>query len=135
MSPPITIENISLDLRSRIEYQPDCSGALRFLPPGMWHALSRAPDTVVRLNVLEHIEDDRVALANIRHCLRPGGAAIILVPQGPEIFGTLDEALQHKRRYIKEELAEKMAAAGFKSGTDYRFNHQPGLVGICTAAF
>jgi methyl coenzyme M reductase alpha subunit len=44
------------------------------------------------------------------------------VPQGLEIFGTLDEALQHKRRYSGEELVEKMAAAGFRVAQITGFN-------------
>jgi glycosyltransferase involved in cell wall biosynthesis/ubiquinone/menaquinone biosynthesis C-methylase UbiE len=71
-------------------------------------------DTVICLNVLEHVTDDMAGLANIRACLRPGGTAIVLVPQGPRLFGTLDEVLQHERRYTRIELHEKMAATGFQ---------------------
>jgi SAM-dependent methyltransferase len=112
-----------LDLRSRIEYQPAIEVVhCDFSLPEDVARFEQNADTVVCLNVLEHIEDDRLTLANIRHCLRPGGVAIILVPQGPEIFGTLDEALQHKRRYSREELAEKMAAAGFRVAQITGFN-------------
>jgi len=113
-----------LDLRSRIEYRTGIELAhCDFSLPEDVARFQQSADTVVCLNVLEHIEGDRLTLANIRHCLRPGGAAIILVPQGPEIFGSLDEALQHKRRYIREELAEKMAAAGFRVAQISGFNH------------
>ncbi len=113
-----------LDLRSRLEYRPEIElEYCDFSSPENVSRFQQSADTVVCLNVLEHIKDDRMALANIRHCLRPGGAAIILVPQGPEIFGTLDEALQHQRRYIKEELTEKMAAAGFRVAQMTGFNH------------
>ncbi len=84
---------------------------------------AQSADTVVCLNVLEHIADDRMALVYMRQCLRPGGAALVLVPQGPELFGTLDEALQHQRRYTREELAEKMASAGFRVAHMGGFNH------------
>ena len=50
-------------------------------------------DSVVCLNVLEHVEDDMQGLRNIHSVLQPGGRAIILVPHGQEIFGTLDVAL------------------------------------------
>jgi glycosyltransferase involved in cell wall biosynthesis len=61
-------------------------------------------DTVICLNVIEHIEDDRAALNNIKEVLAQKGRAIILVPQGQWNFGTLDEVLEHKRRYSQETL-------------------------------
>jgi len=79
-------------------------------------------DSVVCLNVLEHIEDDMAGLRNIHSVLRPGGRAIILVPHGQEIFGTLDKALGHYRRYSELELREKMERAGLPASTVIRFN-------------
>jgi glycosyltransferase involved in cell wall biosynthesis len=63
-------------------------------------------DTVICLNVVEHIENDRACLSNIARILAPHGRAIILVPQGRWNFGTLDEVLDHKRRYSKESLRQ-----------------------------
>ena len=54
-------------------------------------------DTVICLNVVEHLGDDCGALLNIRSILEPGGRAIILVPCGPGLYGTLDEVLGHQR--------------------------------------
>jgi glycosyltransferase involved in cell wall biosynthesis len=71
-------------------------------------------DTVICLNVIEHIEDDRAALTNIKRVLADNGRAIILVPQGQWNFGTLDEVLEHKRRYSKETLRELAAACGMR---------------------
>jgi glycosyltransferase involved in cell wall biosynthesis len=79
-------------------------------------------DTVVCLNVVEHVDDDRGALANIRSVLSPDGRAIVLVPQGPEVFGTLDEVLGHKRRYTRESLARLAAEAGFQVEQVVEFN-------------
>jgi len=79
-------------------------------------------DTVVCLNVLEHIEDDRQGLRNIHAALRKGGRAIVLVPHGQEIFGTLDVALGHYRRYSHQELKEKMEGAGFRVDKILEFN-------------
>ena len=70
-------------------------------------------DTVICLNVLEHIQDDLLGLRNIYSALEPGGRAIVLVPHGQEVYGTLDEALGHYRRYSQEELNSRMVAAGF----------------------
>ncbi|MBN1420757.1 MAG: class I SAM-dependent methyltransferase [Planctomycetes bacterium] len=71
-------------------------------------------DTVVCLNVLEHIEDDEEALANMRDLLAPGGRAIILVPALRLLFGTIDAALGHVRRYARGELAGKLRRQGFE---------------------
>jgi glycosyltransferase involved in cell wall biosynthesis len=79
-------------------------------------------DTVVCLNVLEHIEDDMQGLRNIHSALRRDGRAIVLVPHGQEIFGTLDVALGHYRRYSHEELKGKMERAGFRVEKILNFN-------------
>ncbi|MBF6559427.1 MAG: glycosyltransferase [Candidatus Binataceae bacterium] len=74
--------------------------------------LERGFDTVICLNVVEHVDDDRAALLNIKAALRPGGRAIVLVPNGPGLFGTLDEVLGHKRRYTEASLTELGRACG-----------------------
>jgi len=84
--------------------------------------LSASMDSVVCLNVLEHVEDDMHGLRNIHSALKPGGRAIILVPHGQEIFGTLDVALGHYRRYSHAELKEKMEKAGFRVERILDFN-------------
>ena len=66
-------------------------------------------DTIICLNVLEHVADDRRSLENIKAALAESGRAIILVPQGPWNFGTLDEVLGHQRRYTKQTLAKLTA--------------------------
>ena len=79
-------------------------------------------DTVICLNVIEHLESDREALENIRSVLAPGGRAVILVPQGPWNFGTLDEVLGHRRRYTEESLSAVARAAGFDIERLIKFN-------------
>ncbi|HVN29101.1 MAG TPA: bifunctional glycosyltransferase/class I SAM-dependent methyltransferase [Candidatus Binataceae bacterium] len=79
-------------------------------------------DTVVSLNVIEHVDDDRAALNNIKSRLVPGGRAIVLVPQGPGNFGTLDEVLGHRRRYTRESLARLAADCGFEVREILQFN-------------
>ena len=87
-------------------------------------------DTVICLNVLEHVEDDHAGLANIFSALSPGGRAIVLVPEGQSVFGTIDEALGHFRRYSEAELKSKMEQAGFEVEQIIRFNRvsRPGVV-------
>jgi glycosyltransferase involved in cell wall biosynthesis len=79
-------------------------------------------DTVICLNVVEHIADDREALRNIRSVLAPDGRAIILVPQGQWNFGTIDEVLGHQRRYSRDALAALALDAGFRVERLIEFN-------------
>lgn len=58
-------------------------------------------DTVILMNVLEHIEDDRAVLMALKRRLLPGGFLVVLVPAGPWAFGPTDERLGHFRRYSK----------------------------------
>jgi glycosyltransferase involved in cell wall biosynthesis len=79
-------------------------------------------DTVICLNVVEHLADDLSALNNIRSVLEDGGRAIVLVPCGPWLFGTLDEVLGHHRRYTREQLTEVAEKAGFHLEKVLEFN-------------
>src|SRR5580700_5278946 len=83
-------------------------------------------DTVVCLNVVEHLADDHEALRNIWNALEPGGRAIVLVPNGPKLFGTLDEVLGHCRRYTEDQLIHSGEAAGFQAEKLLKFN-RPGV--------
>ena len=90
--------------------------------PDAFHDIERSADTVVCLNVLEHIDDDAGALARIRAVLEPGGRLILLVPNDPRIFGTLDEAVGHHRRYTRKSLATLLADAGYEVERMIEFN-------------
>lgn len=84
-------------------------------------------DTVICLNVVEHLADDHEALRNIWNVLEEGGRAIVLVPNGPKLFGTLDEVLGHCRRYTEDQLLQAGQAAGFQPEQLLKFN-RPGVV-------
>jgi 2-polyprenyl-3-methyl-5-hydroxy-6-metoxy-1,4-benzoquinol methylase len=84
--------------------------------------LRKSFDTVLCLNVLEHILDDEGALANLLVALRPGGRALVLVPQGHAGFGSLDKILCHYRRYSRAELESKIKTAGFEIERVLSFN-------------
>ena len=79
-------------------------------------------DTVICINVIEHVLDDRAALANIKSVLWDGGRTIVLVPQGQWNFGTLDEVLGHQRRYSKEALRSLARECGFEVTDIIDFN-------------
>ncbi|HSF38426.1 MAG TPA: glycosyltransferase, partial [Thermoanaerobaculia bacterium] len=70
-------------------------------------------DTVVCLNVLEHVRDPLLALRNMYEVLRPGGRVVLYVPQGPALYSSLDEVLGHRCRYEKATLTEELQATGF----------------------
>lgn len=70
-------------------------------------------DAVTALNVLEHIDQDEVALGQLYRILRPGGVAHIEVPAGPGLFDIYDEQLLHHRRYRLRDLSAKARGAGF----------------------
>lgn len=74
---------------------------------------STKPDTIIYINVLEHIENDADELRLIFNCLQPGGRALIFVPALPQLYGEFDRQIGHFRRYLKGELTEKSKAAGF----------------------
>jgi 2-polyprenyl-3-methyl-5-hydroxy-6-metoxy-1,4-benzoquinol methylase len=79
-------------------------------------------DTVICLNVVEHLQDDVQALRNMRTRLTKDGRAIVLVPNGPGLYGSLDEVLGHFRRYTREQLMEACERAGFKVEHMLKFN-------------
>jgi len=79
-------------------------------------------DTVICLNVLEHIEDDKSALSAIGGLLAPGGRLILVVPQYPKLYGSYDKAVGHFRRYTSKGLQAMMKQAGFRIIKKRSFN-------------
>lgn len=82
----------------------------------------RAFDTIVCMNVLEHIEDDRGTLKRLLSMLHPGGRLILVVPAHQLLFNPLDANDGHFRRYERAELNEKLKTAGFDVAHESRFN-------------
>lgn len=68
------------------------------------------PDTVICINVLEHIENDMVALSNIAQVLKPGGKLLLIVPAFQFLFSKIDRTVGHHRRYTKKTLTDKLQA-------------------------
>lgn len=79
-------------------------------------------DTVVCLNVLEHVERDVVGLGNMYTALKPGGRAVILVPQSQWLYGSLDQHVGHHRRYSEREIVDKCRQAGYEIDKVFSFN-------------
>jgi SAM-dependent methyltransferase len=103
--PGLRIEELTL---------PDCSAASRYVTLGL--------DTVVALNVIEHIEQDVSAMRSMHDMLIPGGRVILLVPALPVLYGSLDRERGHARRYTKRDLRARMEAAGFRLERFFYFN-------------
>lgn len=71
-------------------------------------------DAVIASDVLEHIADDRTAVAEVARVLRPGGVFIFSVPARPWLWSAHDEALWHKRRYRRAELLSLIGGGGLE---------------------
>jgi 2-polyprenyl-3-methyl-5-hydroxy-6-metoxy-1,4-benzoquinol methylase len=78
--------------------------------------------TVIGINVLEHVEDDEKALLHLGNVLKPSGRLLLLVPSKKWAYTELDRELGHFRRYEKKELGEKLAKASFQIEKLYFFN-------------
>ena len=83
---------------------------------------SRNIDTILCVNVIEHIENDRLAVENMVAALPPGGHLCLLVPAMPLLFGTLDELDGHFRRYTKRSLRQRFARLAVDTCRMYYFN-------------
>lgn len=79
-------------------------------------------DTVVMLDVLEHLSDDVEMLQRLWHALIPGGKLVIKVPALPGIFGAMDEVVGHQRRYTRRTLGAALSGAGFANTKCWSFN-------------
>ena len=86
------------------------------------------PDTIICLNVLEHIQEDEEALSYMYNTLVKDGKLLLLVPAFKCLFGGVDLLVGHCRRYQKKELREKLTRAGFKI-RDLYFMNSIGMAG------
>lgn len=70
-------------------------------------------DTIICMNVLEHVKDDVLALRELISLLKDGGALVLLVPVHKSLYNSIDKAVGHFRRYTKSELVSKLTDTGF----------------------
>lgn len=70
----------------------------------------RAFDSILYLDVIEHIHDARAELRQAYEVLRPGGHLLILVPAFNMLFSPFDRAIGHYRRYTKRSLRQEIPA-------------------------
>lgn len=75
--------------------------------------ISGKVEVIGLFDVLEHLEDDTGVLRGLHDRLVPGGALILTVPAGPELWSYFDEASHHQRRYTRSSLDRVLRDAGF----------------------
>jgi SAM-dependent methyltransferase len=85
-------------------------------------------DTILCVNVLEHLDRPDVAVQGFYRILRPGGRALILVPAHGSLYSAMDKAIEHRQRYEGPELRELLEDAGFEVERLSQFNRL-GIVG------
>ena len=70
-------------------------------------------DLLLATDVLEHVDDDRAALRELRRVAAPGALLLVTVPAHPWLWSAHDEALHHRRRYRRAELLDRVRGAGW----------------------
>ncbi|ATB30997.1 bifunctional glycosyltransferase/class I SAM-dependent methyltransferase [Melittangium boletus] len=102
-------------LKNKFRGKPHVRPYLSDVALADWEALkAERLDTIVLSNVLEHIPDDASAVRRFRQILPPGGRVVVLVPALPQLFGSIDEAVGHYRRYTREGLRQVLEGNGFQ---------------------
>ena len=80
-------------------------------------------DLVVATDVVEHVDEDQIAVAEIYRVLRPGGVALFTVPAFPSLWGLQDEVSHHHRRYRMRPFIELLNGANFQVSRRFHFNY------------
>jgi glycosyltransferase involved in cell wall biosynthesis len=70
-------------------------------------------DTVLCVNVLEYVDDPAAVVRSAASVLKPGGSLVVLAPQTPALYGTLDKTLGHRRRFSLAQLRSLLENGGF----------------------
>jgi SAM-dependent methyltransferase len=79
-------------------------------------------ESALCVNLLETVDDPSAVILQMAGILKPGGTAIVLAPQGQGLYGSLDKALGHKRRFSSDDLRQMMQQAGLRVDRVYQMN-------------
>ncbi len=71
-------------------------------------------DVVTALDVVEHLDDDIAGLSEMHRVLRTGGKTLIFVPAFMWLWGVQDDVSNHRIRYTKQQITERLRQAGFE---------------------
>lgn len=107
------IEVFRLDLNERIDYER--IGYKKF-------------DSILAVNVLEHVENDELAFSQLYDMLKERGTLVVLVPCHKFLYNIIDKNIGHYRRYTKNELEYKVIKTGFIIDKTFYFN-SVGMIG------
>jgi SAM-dependent methyltransferase len=108
---------LALDFSRRYPYRSRLRGDLTRLP-----FPDAALDIVLALDVLEHLDDERAGVREIRRVLRPGGRAVIAVPAFRSLWGLQDRLAHHRRRYTRGALLRLVRGEGLEVERSACFN-------------
>lgn len=101
------------EFKSKTDYKTEVTPLNTYLSDSLDNLKKEEIDTMIYINVLEHIEDDVAELKLMHECLSKDGKILIFVPALQWIYGTHDKNVGHYRRYYKKELRRKIESAGF----------------------
>lgn len=79
-------------------------------------------DSCFAMNVIEHIEDDHLAMKNLVSLLKVGGKVLILVPANPSLYNDIDKGLFHFRRYTSSMMNQLFRSASLIIEKKWMFN-------------
>ena len=101
--------------QSRFAGQPQIrSQVLDAFDPAFLRLRDERIDSIVCLNVLEHIEQDQTVLERMQQVLPPGGCVVLMIPAFMALYGPIDHHLGHYRRYTRAGLIETASRAGLR---------------------
>ncbi len=109
-------------LRARFARHSNIAVARLVLPHDAGALAGQRFDTIICLNVLEHVADHSASLETMRALLAPAGRLALLVPALPALYGTMDEALGHYRRYKRADLTALLRVTGYRVAHIEYFN-------------
>ncbi len=102
-------------LRNRFLRTPNV--VVQALDPERAEDFQKAPgpfDTILCVNLLEYLDHPDIALRAAASVLKPGGSIVVLSPQGPALYGTLDKTLGQRRRFSRSGLRAFLEQNGFQ---------------------
>ena len=112
---PRAVEAAVARLSGHPNVRVECADATAF-------AAGDGYDAVVMLDVLEHIDDHAAMLSRIAELLRPGGRVVLKVPAHGFLYGEMDRAVGHHRRYGRRDLRDVLMRADLQPGRIWPFN-------------
>jgi 2-polyprenyl-3-methyl-5-hydroxy-6-metoxy-1,4-benzoquinol methylase len=118
----VTAIDIREDYVKKVKELPGVLSGLGNVEKGSFFFKNKKFDVIVCINVLEHIEHDDRALSNMAKLLKPNGRLILLVPAHQSIYGEIDKAIYHFRRYGKLGIVKKLESQNLKIVQARRLN-------------